>query len=289
MRLPDATRTLALSIAGIRFRFSGLPATLDAALRSRFDLFVVPDEPEAANDLDVELSASPVRQYLPYPHEGGPIEYQVESETLGGRLHAWSYSFSGCFDIEGNRGELELCLTDFEPPHRSVENFLRVALAWKAMNHGGFLLHASGVVVGGRAYLFFGPSGSGKTTITRLSEGSLVLNDDCILLMRTSGPFRASGVPFKGAEDAGAQNSGSFPIAGLFRLVKAPTPSCERLPPARAASELLSSIPFVTDRKEGFDRVFNAVEEVLRSAPVYSLRFRLSPDFWSCIERETGS
>src|SRR5437867_6048070 len=105
-----------------------------------------------------------VRRCLPWPSQSGIREYQLETVVREGRLHVWSYGFAGRFDIEGTRGELKLCDTPFEPRARSVENFLRVALAWKAMERGGLLLHASGLVRDGRAYLFFGPSGSGKTT-----------------------------------------------------------------------------------------------------------------------------
>ncbi|MGH9390735.1 MAG: hypothetical protein ACRD1Z_14050, partial [Vicinamibacteria bacterium] len=219
---------------------------------------------------------------------GGTIEYQLETRVGEGRLHAWSYSFAGRFEIEGMTGEIDLCDSDFEPPARSVENFLRVALAWPAMAKGGLLLHASGVARGNRAYLFFGPSGSGKTTITRLSTGDTPLNDDCILIMRDGRGFTAHGVPFKGAEDLGARNASAYPIAGMFRLVQSPDVSCERLAPARAAGEIAGSIPFVTERPEGFERIFSTLEDLVRVVPVFRLRFRQSPDFWPVVEQAVG-
>src|SRR5437867_915375 len=287
MAVTDISRKLLLCISGIRFVLHGLDNPLERELRERFVLFLQP--PGSAGDgadLEIRLLRSPLRQYLPYPVQGGPKEYQLETRVREGRLHAWSYSFAGRFEIEGNQGEMELCDSDFEPAHRSVENFLRVALAWKAMNRGGLLLHASGVVRRARAYLFFGPSGSGKTTVARLSSGSLLLNDDCMLLVRRGGEFLASGVPFKGAEDAGARDAGSFPIAGLFRLVQAPAASCLRLPLPRAVSEIASSVPFVTERSEGFRKIFGTLEELVRRTPVFRLEFRLSPDFWRAIEGE---
>ena len=290
MAVTDISRKLLLCISGIRFVLHGLDDPLERELRERFVLFLQP--PGSAGDgadLEIRLLRSPLRQYLPYPVQGGPKEYQLETRVREGRLHAWSYSFAGRFEIEGNQGEMELCDSGFEPRHRSVENFLRVALAWKAMNRGGFLLHSSGLVRGGQAFLFFGPSGSGKTTIARLSREDLLLNDDCILLMRQDETFSASGVPFKGADDAGARDARSFPIAGLFRLVQSTRVSCERIPAARAASEIASSIPFVTESPEGFERIFDSVEQLLRRVPIFRLQFRLSPGFWEAIDRALRS
>src|SRR5207247_1225576 len=70
---------------------------------------------------------------------------------------------------------------------RGLENFLRILTASHILESGGFLLHASGVVRAGRAYVFFGPSGSGKTTVTHLSPGDQVLSDDLTLVVRTRG------------------------------------------------------------------------------------------------------
>jgi len=289
-----ASESLFLDIAGIRFALHGLSFPLASALRDRFLVFLA-ESPSATPDLSVTVLPSEIEQYLPSPSEGGPLTYQLLTEFREGRLHLRSYCFEGALDLPGRNAEIRLCAgrrgaagsaEPMEPPPRSVENFLRVALSWKAVDRGGLLLHASGVVRAGRAYLFFGPSGAGKTTIARLSPEELLLNDDCILILPEADGFTASGVPFKGAEDAGARDAGSFPIAGLFRLVQAPVPACSRLAPARGASEILSSIPFVTERPEGFERVFTTVEQLVRRAPVYRLEFRRDPDFWPVIERE---
>jgi len=149
---------------------------------------------------------------------------------------------------------------------------------------GGFLFHASGLVRHGKAYLFFGPSGSGKTTVTRLSANDLLLNDDCIHITRRNGEFRANGVPFKGRDEGGAENAGDFPIAGLFRLVQSRRVCFEPLSTAAAVSEIVASIPFMSERKEGLERNLAVAEDLSRAVPVGRLQFRLAPDFWNIIE-----
>lgn len=275
------------SVAGIRLALRGLEPAVEAALRERFRLFVEDGAPDA--DLRLAVTRAIEKQYLPYPgHENEPLVYQLRTRVTAGRLHVWSYSFSGSFELGGAEGELRLCDTPFEPPVRSLENFLRVALAWKALDRGCILLHAAGLVREGRAFVFFGPSGAGKTTVVGQSPECTVLNDDLVLLARRAdGAFRAHGVPFKGMDDLGAGVTGAFPIAGLFRLVQAAEDAVEPLSPARAIGELAASIPFVTERAEGFEKVFDLLDGLVGAAPVFRLRFRLSPDFWREVLRTT--
>src|SRR6185436_18735859 len=154
--------TLTLSISGIRFELRGLPSGLRPQVAQRFSLFIV-DSASADNaDLKVRIRPAEVGAYLDYDKQGEAKIYRLETHVEDGRLYAWSYAFAGWFEIEGEQAELVLCDSEIEPPSKSIENFLRVAFAWKASKAGGFLFHASGLVRGGRAYIFFGPSGSGK-------------------------------------------------------------------------------------------------------------------------------
>src|SRR5437867_6462044 len=279
--------SLTLSITGIRLALNGLPPTLARVLESRFSLFIAPRAVTGdGNSVDLALRVRPsvVKGYLDYNGQGASKIYRLETRASGERLHAWSYAFAGWFEIDGREGEISLCDSDVEPPVRSIENFLRVAFAWKAARRSGFLLHASGLVRGGKAYLFFGPSGSGKTTVTRLSSADLLLNDDCIHVSRHGSLFRASGVPFKGNDDGGAERAGAFPIAGMFRLVQSRRVYCERLGAAQAVAEIASSVPFVSERPEGLDGILPAIEELARAVPVSRLHFRLAPDFWTAVE-----
>jgi hypothetical protein len=275
---------LRLAISGIRFELSGLSRTLERDLAVRFGLFTVPEHTEPV-DLSLQVRPAVVKGYLDYdPGPGGSRIYRLETRVHESKLHVWSYAFAGWFEIEGSAGEISLCDSPIEPHERSIENFLRVAFAWKASRGSGFLLHASGLVRNGRAYVFFGPSGSGKTSITRLSPYDLRLNDDCIHISSEGGLFRASGVPFKGNEDGGAEHADPFPIAGLFRLVQSKQVACAPLGAAQAVTEIVASIPFVSEQPAGAARVFGTAEALARSVPVMRLQFRLAPDFWGAIE-----
>lgn len=275
---------LTLVISGLRFDLIGLPPGLDRLLALRFGPFAIAPDPGQAPVLTVRMRPAEVKGFLDFERQNGSKIYRLETRAHLDRLHAWSYAFAGWFEIEGSYGEITLCDSDVEPPARSIENFLRVAFAWKAAGSGGFLLHASGLVRNGKAHLFFGPSGSGKTTVTRLSPHDLRLNDDCIHVRQVGSVFCASGVPFKGADDGGAEHSGTFPIAGMYRLVQSRRVALEPMPAAFAVAEIGGSIPFVTECAAGATRNFETIERLVRSVPVGRLHFRLSPDFWTAIE-----
>jgi len=280
---------LVLAISGFRIGLRGLDQKTESGVRERFGLFLQQGG-SGPVPLDLEVRARPadVRQYLPYPAEDGHRIYRIESREADGRLHVWSYSFSGVLSLSGPEADIAICRSGFEPSTRSLENFLRVALAWKAAAQGALLLHSSGVVRDGLAYLFFGPSGAGKTTVTRHSREHLILNDDIILIRPAERQVLASGVPFKGSDDLGAEHTGAFPVAGLFRLVQADEDLCLPLPLGRAMSELAGAVPFVTDRAEGLMRVFAILEDIARRVPVHTLRFTNSADFWGPVLAAAG-
>lgn len=276
--------TLALSISGIGLTLTGLTPTLQLGLHHRFRLFAIPPSAAADADLVIRVRPAVVKSYIDYDRHAESKIYRLETRVHEDRLHVWSYAFAGWFDVNGRDGELSLCESSVEPPERSVENFLRVAFAWKASRLGGMLLHASGLVRNGQAYIFFGPSGSGKTTVTRLSTNDLLLNDDCIHIHRGESGFQASGVPFKGWENGGADSREAFPIAGIFRLVQSRRVFMERLGAAQSVAEITASVPFVSERAEGVEGNFETLEDLVRAVPVYRLHFRLAPDFWNVIE-----
>ena len=67
----------------------------------------------------------------------------------------------------------------------------------------GFVLHASAVVMDGKAYLFSAPSGTGKSTHTRLwlehfKERAVILNDDKPAIRVMDNSIKVYGTPWSG-------------------------------------------------------------------------------------------
>ncbi len=154
------------------------------------------------------------------------------------------------------------------------------------LRQGGLLLHAAGVVRGGRAHIFFGPSGAGKTTVTRLSPRDVVLSDDLTLIVPGTdgaGP-QAVGIPFGMAHHHVPDTNGSFPIATLNRLVQSPLVRRTEIPYSQAVAEVASSLPFVMQETGQAMLAMEIAAAILRDVPVHRLEFRRDDSFWSVVE-----
>jgi hypothetical protein len=273
--------SVTLAIGPVRMGLEGLSREQADRLTFRFRPFVAP--PGGARDVTIDLRRAPVSRFLGWP-AGGPEVYRLESRRAAGRLHLWSYEFAGCWDSGGRRGMLALVSAEGELFDRGLENFLRVLTAAHILDAGGFLLHGSGVVRDGRAYVFFGPSGSGKTTVTHLSPGDTVLSDDLTLVVRgPNGGYEASGIPFGMAHHRTPDTGGSFPIAGLFRLAQSREVGLEPLAGARALAEVSGSLPFVMQATGQAAKAIDVVARAIEAIPVHRLRFRKDDAFWGVV------
>jgi hypothetical protein len=289
---------IAMAVGPLRFRLEGLSALQAERLRGRFAPFV--EAGEGSADLAIALCRAGVASFLRPPTGTEPETYRLGSRAERGRLTLWSYEFAGWVEPAARRAMLAVVEEDGPLFDRGLENFLRIMTASFVLEHGGFLFHASGVVRGGRAYVFFGPSGAGKTTVTHLSKpkgapgedrggdgdqgGDTVLSDDLTLVVRRGGRYEACGIPFGLAHHRVPETGGSFPIASFNRLVQSPRVARERIGGARAIAEVASCLPFVMQETRQADRAMQAVALALETIPVHRLEFRRDDAFWSVVE-----
>lgn len=124
---------------------------------------------------------------------------------------------------------------------------------------GGFVLHAVGVEIDGRAALFIGPSGAGKTTAANHCKGARWLARDRAVVYPTPLGWYAAGLP--GGTDGGRLEAGAVvvPLGGLFRIVQGTSVRVSAPSPASAVALLRESIlltPGTTAHEERarFDR-----------------------------------
>ncbi len=81
----------------------------------------------------------------------------------------------------------------------------------------GAIIHAAGLALQGRGYIFPGKSGAGKSTLSRLLLGSEqveMLSDDRVVARKIKGRFEVFGTPWAG--DAGIAENKNFPLSGIF-------------------------------------------------------------------------
>jgi hypothetical protein len=282
LRSSFGEESLILSIGPLRMRLEGLSRLQAEALRDDFAPFVTGRE--GAPDVTVTLRRAEVAGFLGAPRPDRPEIYRMKSRSVGDRLTLWSYEFAGCLESRSRRALLALVEEEGELHRRGLENFLRVLTACFILGHDGLLLHASAVVRGGSAHVFFGPSGSGKTTVTDLSARDIVLSDDLTLIVRQPEGYAAAGIPFGLAHHRVPQTSASFPIASLNRLVQDRRVAREPLTGARALAEVAGSLPFVMQEAGQADRAMAVAARLLAVVPAYRLRFRKDDSFWSAVQ-----
>ncbi len=278
---PFGEATVTLGIGPLRMRLDDLSEEQAGRIARRFHAFVA--SRAGTPDVAVAMRQAGVGRFLLWPAREAEV-YRLESRLAGDRLFLWSYEFAGWWERAGLRALLALVRPEGHLFDRGLENFLRVLTASYILEAGGFLLHASGVVRGGRAYVFFGPSGSGKTTVTHLSPGDTILSDDLTLVVRRpDGSYEAAGIPFGLAHHRTPETGGSFPIAGFYRLVQSREVALEPLAGARALAEVSGSLPFVMQETRQAAKAIEVVARAIETIPVHRLRFRKDDAFWGAV------
>jgi hypothetical protein len=126
----------------------------------------------------------------------------------------------GVFQPDFRRGDLyvELVDPDLEVYPYPLAAPLDRILFINLVTHGlGLMLHACGIAVDGKGYIFAGPSDVGKTTLARLwSEfsGATILGDECLIVRRKQNRFWVYGTPWVG--EAGLFSPLGVPVERVF-------------------------------------------------------------------------
>lgn len=151
----------------------------------------------------------------------------------------------------------------------------------KLVEFEGFYLHASAVVLNGKAYLFSGPCRAGKSTHTRLWQQTFgpqarVINDDKPALRRIDGVWYAYGTPWCGKD--GINRNEKAPLAGVCFLKKSPENAIRRLSQTQAMTKLLGQTIHKFDQVDQLDLLLRSLDHFLREVPVFELENRPEPE-----------
>ena len=158
----------------------------------------------ADQGLDVEVCEVERDYYIEPPEvaEFNPVHLVCD----GQRVRFVGYRMAGVFETVGGIGRVLLARGEYEPADRAMENYIRAAVAWRAAERGGALVHAASAAWEGRGYLFYGESGAGKSTLSECNKRATVLSDDLSLVLP--------------GED------GRSPLANVPEFVHATCPEC---------------------------------------------------------------
>jgi hypothetical protein len=271
---------LILDLGGWSYRFRGMDAILRRDLETRYEAFLAPDQPEA---FEVDVLDGKAEQFIPVPESAARTAHPLSLFWEGPDLLLRSYGFTGWISPGEGRGQIALARGGFEKPVWCVENFLRAGLAWRALEEGGMLFHAASLIRRDLAFLFLGASGSGKSTLASIAREGRVVSDDLTLVRKMPEGYRVAGTPFRGTYAGGLPVKGLFPIAGVYRILKAERERVDECPAREALAILLASCPFVVDHLATRPEILDRLGAFQASHPLAYLHFTLQGDFWSVL------
>lgn len=170
-----------------------------------------------------------------------------------------------------------------EQPHLSDEDceYLCTGGSFyrQLLKFGGMLLHASAVVMDGRAYLFSAPCGTGKSTHTKLwlevfGDRAYILNDDKPAIRFEDGEWYAYGTPWSGKNDISVNTR--VPVAGICFLRQAKENTIAPLGGAKAVFSLLEQTARPTGA-ELREQLMELLDRLLAHVPVWQMTCNMEP------------
>jgi hypothetical protein len=139
----------------------------------------------------------------------------------------------------------------------------------------GIIIHAAGIHINGRGFIFPGKSGAGKSTLSRLfacRNGVEVLSDDRIVVRKINNTFKAYGTPWPGEEGIAINKTAS--LVGMFFILHAGYNRIEEIKPQKALENILPVVSIPWYDKETMIKILDFCDDLISNIPAYELHFR---------------
>jgi len=291
-RPPAGEESVGLRLGSLALELSGLDASLRAGLSDAYAPFATGalNEPGVFR---IGLGLEEQDYFIDPPPSTERIRVLLAHDAAGAGVRYLSYRVAGWFDAGAGRGQVLLARGDYEPAARALENFIRAAVAWRAVSLGGALVHAAGAVLHDRGYLFYGQSGAGKSTLAACNRTARFVGDDLALVLPgTDGRLELVGSPFRGSCTEGDPLVGCFPLTAGFRLVQAAQAAVTPVARHRGVSEFVGNMPFVAEAFGARPDLLDTIASALSGLPLAHLHFRMDDSYWQAIadwEAASGS
>lgn len=210
------------------------------------------------------------------------IEYKYE--TMLNQAEPYRYDFE--------KPNCTVCIPDEridiiqnENPHLSksdIEYIYTGAAFYEALLHfDGFMLHSSGVVKDGYAYLFSADPGTGKSTHTGLwqkyfgEDKALIINDDKPAIRMVDDKLYVYGTPWSGKTDKNINMR--VPLGAIVFLERAEDNWVKRIQSSEAIPLILQQTIRPVE-KSNMILLLDILDKVLRNTRVFRLGCNMSKE-----------
>ena len=270
MSSPAPPHHLDIGIGGIQVRLRTTSPEFIGLMQARFRGFTGRvDAPDHVFDVEIV----PVDYAEDEALDGISTEVRVLRD--GPRWRLLCGDFDATWTPGSGRGTVRL-----HPSPYSLDSVLRILHTVLLAGQGGMLMHASSVVLDGRAYLFTGVSESGKTTISRLAPPHAhVLTDEMSFIRLEDGAYYAYGTPFAGELATPGENLRA-PLAAIHLLAKGPDNRIEPMGPAEAVRTVMANVLYFARDDALTAQVFDNAIALAAAVPVRRLTFFPDARVW---------
>ncbi|MEE1278985.1 MAG: hypothetical protein UHE86_08030 [Acutalibacteraceae bacterium] len=204
------------------------------------------------------------------------VQIDCEGDVLQSRAEAYKMSEDKTPDIIVERKENVIMESAEKYPHLTVADceYMHMGSDFyaKLIDFDGMMLHASAVVVDGKAYLFSAHSGTGKSTHTslwlKLFPNAYIINDDKPAIRMVDGEFYVYGTPFSGKHDLSRNTKAK--LGGICFIERAEENSVHKMD----MNDVIFNMLTQTLRrfpKERMDKMLTLLDKLLSNVGVYKL------------------
>jgi hypothetical protein len=201
----------------------------------------------------------------------------------------WVYVLSnikGSSEITGFIDEIKnICLVDMLPKGLSEElltDVVRSYFHYYLERKGGIFIHASGISIDSKGFIFSGPAQAGKSTIVALLKGERIVSDECIMIAKNKSSYYIHSTPFYWRDKS---NNESSKLKGIFFLRKAKKLRIKNLSVSEGVSNLFSNLWLSAQDKRTAEISLGNIMKILQAVPCYRLDFALNSSFHPLIKR----
>lgn len=291
------TKSVCIEIAGVSFSLHSRNAEIPKVIDPAYTPFLMAERDASRLNVDIEL-------------EFGDIPSTKGVTRIFDTEQSWSMSFDGRYyylSLNPPAHDGPLWLARFDNEFKRITVYCRqtpaghpgkptafnpfsypldqILLMHILAQRGGAILHAGGIAVGRRGYIFPGRSGAGKSTLlrqfARRGNGCL-LSDDRIVVRSIGNSFEAFGTPWPG--EAGIAKNKSVPLRGIFFISHGTENRIEQVAQREALELLVPLVSVPWYDADTLTKVLIFCSELLSTVPACILHFKPDPDVADFLE-----